>query len=114
MPLPEAEKERVGAVLDRYCDEKIPAQIRHQVRLTYRFDGNAIVLYEERPRFDHPSEWIELNVAKFRYFVGRRDWVLFWRDRNSKWHRYDLVPPSQQFEDLLREVEADPTCIFWG
>ncbi len=114
MPLPESEKEWVTAVLDRYCDEKTPPHIRRQVCLKYRFDGNAVVLYEERPQFDRPSQRIELKVARFRYFVGRRDWVLYWRDRNSRWHRYELVPPSKHFQDLLREVDDDPTCIFWG
>jgi hypothetical protein len=40
-------------------------------------------------------------------------WTLYYADRNSKWHRYD-IEPSADFDDLLREVDEDPTAIFWG
>ena len=39
---------------------------------------------------------------------------LYWRDRNLKFHRYDHVDPNPDVESLLAEVDADPTCIFWG
>lgn len=41
-------------------------------------------------------------------------WSLFWRDRNGRFHAYDLVAPTASIEDLLMEVERDPTAIFWG
>jgi len=40
--------------------------------------------------------------------------LLFWRDRNQKWHKYDLVEPSSDVLVLLDEIDRDPTCIFWG
>jgi len=52
-------------------------------------------------------------VARFRFFVGRQDWALYCRDRNGRVKPYDLVAPSRLFEDLLPEVDADPTVIFW-
>ncbi len=34
-------------------------------------------------------------------------------DRNGRWHRYDDLEPGPVGK-VLNEIEADPTCIFWG
>jgi hypothetical protein len=46
----------------------------------------------------------------------RRDgvWTLYWRDRNLRFHLYEEVEPTSSIEDLLGEIERDPTAIFWG
>jgi hypothetical protein len=41
-------------------------------------------------------------------------WSLFWRDRNVRFHAYDLVAPTVNIEELLGELDRDPTAIFWG
>jgi hypothetical protein len=41
-------------------------------------------------------------------------WSLYWRDRNLRFHEYDRVPATAGVEDLLAEVDRDPTAIFWG
>jgi hypothetical protein len=43
-----------------------------------------------------------------------RRWSLYWRDRNLRFHAYDLVSPTASIEELLAEVDRDPTAIFWG
>lgn len=114
MTLPAAVQADVEARLSQYCDRRIPAEIRDEVRLSFRIEGTSVVLFEERPAFGHRSRWIELPVAKFRYFTRLKEWRLFWRDRHSRWHNYDEIAPSESFRELLLEVDADPTCIFWG
>ena len=108
------EQQRVSGVLDMYCVKKWPPQFKDQVELQYRFDATSVILFEKRPAWDNPKESVELLVAKFRYFAGRGEWELYWRDRNSDWHQYDLLKPNKRFEVLLSEVDKDPTCIFWG
>jgi hypothetical protein len=39
---------------------------------------------------------------------------MYWRDRNRRFYLYDLVDSSGSVEDLLAEIERDPTSIFWG
>ena len=29
-------------------------------------------------------------------------------------HLYDQLAPSHRVDDLLTELDRDPTCIFWG
>lgn len=70
---------------------------------------------ECRPHWRDPNQpWTRLEVARLRYTQKRREWALFWRDRNLKFHLYDLVDPTPNVDELLAEVDADPTCIFWG
>jgi hypothetical protein len=40
-------------------------------------------------------------------------WTLYWSDRNSRWHVFDLITPGA-IGKILREVERDQTNIFWG
>jgi Protein of unknown function (DUF3024) len=39
---------------------------------------------------------------------------LYWRDRNLRFHLYDLLAPTHRVDDLLTELDRDPTCSFWG
>jgi hypothetical protein len=34
--------------------------------------------------------------------------------RNLRFHIYDLLAPSNRVDDLLTELDRDPTHIFWG
>ena len=54
------------------------------------------------------------RFARLRYTKTRREWALYWRDRNLKFHLYDLAEPTASVETLLDEVDRDPTSIFWG
>jgi hypothetical protein len=43
-----------------------------------------------------------------------KQWTLYCMDRNSRWHLYDLIEPSADFDDMLIALDRDPTGIFWG
>jgi len=114
MGLPALIKEQVENTLLRYCEARIPAHVRDRVRLSFKFRGNSVTLFEQRPAFHKPGEWVDINVAQFRYDPESKKWTLYWRDRNSRWHKYDQLVPNEDFDVLLHEVERDPTGIFWG
>ena len=40
--------------------------------------------------------------------------TLYRRDRDLRFHVYKQLPPSAHVDDLLTEVDSDPTCQFWG
>ncbi|MFF0314247.1 DUF3024 domain-containing protein [Micromonospora sp. NPDC005252] len=60
------------------------------------------------------SEWTRLPVAHLRYTKNTGTWTLYYRDRNLRFHRYDLAPPTSNMAELLDELDRDPTAIFWG
>lgn len=54
------------------------------------------------------------GVARLRYTATRRDWTLYWCDRNGRFRRYELLRPQPSIQRLMDEIDRDPTCIFWG
>jgi hypothetical protein len=97
-----------------FCRPSPDPAVRAKVRVDYRFDGPAVVLFESRPRLFNPAEWGEEPVAKFRYVASRQLWRLFCMHRDWKWHRYALLPESGSLAELVDEVRRDPSGIFWG
>lgn len=114
MALTEIQKAQVDKLLTAYCAKRVPAPVRPKIRVGYRIDGTAVILYEERPAFQPPHAWQEMVVAKFMYVGTRREWRLYCQHRDLKWHVYQALPVSSSFAKLLDEVDADPTGIFWG
>ena len=48
------------------------------------------------------------------YTKSSKTWTLYWRDRNSRFHRYDPIEPSANVGALIDEIDYDPTGIFCG
>ena len=114
MALTDLQKARLDRLLAPYCAKRVRPAAQSKVRVGYRIESNAVILYEERPAFRAPHEWREFVVAKFTYVGSQRRWRLFCRHRDLRWHTYQLLPAASSFSRLLDEVDADPTGIFWG
>lgn len=112
MALPELDVARVR----RWCAARVPEHARHEVRVECELAPRHLTIVERRPpwRADLGPGWTTLPVARLRYTAADATWTLCWRDRNLRFHAYDQLPPSPHVEDLLAEVDRDPTAIFWG
>ena len=55
-----------------------------------------------------------LSDSRLHYTAADKSWTLYWRDCNLRFHRYKPLAPSHRVQDLLAELNRDPTCIFWG
>ena len=95
---------------------RIPVQARDQLRIELDVSDRHVTIQECRPpwNLEYSTEWTRLPVARIRYYMKRSEWSLYWVDRNSDFHEYELVAPSSDVNDLLAEIDADPTYIFWG
>ena len=114
MPLPEFTKKLIETKVTEYCDRKIPIHVRDQVKLIHKITGNKVTLIEARTFYCDPSIWTETPIAQFRFDNETKKWALYFLDRNSRWHLYDLIKPSADFEDMLKALDNDKTGIFWG
>ncbi len=114
MAIPEHTREVVERRLSVYCEERVPARVRDQIRLGFRFRGHTVTLFEERPTFQDPDRWIESVVAQFRMDKDTFEWRLYWANRNSKWFPHEGFTPTRDFEAALKEVDSNPHGIFWG
>jgi len=112
MPLPDLDVARV----QRWCAARVPERARHQVRVECDIAARHLTILERRApwREDFGPEWTSFPIARLRYTATTKTWTLYWRDRNLNFHRYDLLDPSPRIEDLLAELDRDPTAIFWG
>lgn len=114
MPLSEFTKKLVETKLTEYCERRIPIDIRHQVNLVFKIARDKVTLIETRPYHRDSSIWTENPVAQFRFENASNQWALHCMDRNSRWHLYDLIKPSADFDDMLKALDEDRTGIFWG
>jgi hypothetical protein len=53
-----------------------------------------------------------LLVARLRYTATDGLWILFWRDCDEHFHRYEPCPPSRSVQLLLEAIELDENGIF--
>lgn len=76
----------------------------------------GLIIQEARPPWDkkYGPEWIRTPFARLLFVQKRQEWTLYWADRNSKFHRYELAEATPHIGTLLAEIDADPTSIFWG
>jgi hypothetical protein len=94
----------------------VPEHARHQVRVECQIAPRHLTIVERRApwREDLGAEWTSVPIARLLYTVAEESWTLHWRDRNLRFHAYDQLAPSTRVENLLRELDRDPTRIFWG
>ncbi|ORB55085.1 hypothetical protein BST42_08935 [Mycolicibacterium rhodesiae] len=93
----------------------MPAHVLTQLRYETEVYRNAVTLVECRlVDLDRPDgEWFRIPFARLR-FTRSRGWELYWSDRNSRFHAYESLDPTDEVDVLLREISEDPTCIFFG
>ena len=104
------------AAARHYCEQHVPPDVVDQLRIELVQSRGAITIVERRPPWRENSgrEWSSRGVARLRYTAKSGVWTLYWKDRNDRWHRYELIEPTGDIRLLLDEIDHDPTCIFWG
>ena len=106
--IPDTDRARIS----EYCEEKIPDAMRDQVRIEATFRGDSVTLFECRAPWDPASpDWTRTKVARLRR--GATQWELDCADGRGKWYRFDPAP-NGTLDELLDEIDADTTGIFWG
>ncbi|MDQ5985090.1 MAG: hypothetical protein CSYNP_00794 [Syntrophus sp. SKADARSKE-3] len=114
MALSEFTRKLIETKLTEYCDKRFPKDIQDQIKLIFKIRGNNVTLIETRPFYRDPSIWTEVPVAQFRYDEPSHKWFLYYPDRNSRWHSYSGVIPTANLDVIFKEIDRDPTGIFWG
>ena len=114
MPIPSDVRADAEEALTAFCRLHSSAVVSDQLRYTFEFEANAVLLQAQRPGFMNPDEWTTVPVAKLRYSEARRTWSLYWSDANGRWHRLSSVPMANNIRILLQAIEADVSGVFWG
>ena len=101
--------------LRRWAATRVPFKVHEELRIEVEVSDRALTVVERRPPWkpDFGPDWTSNPVARLRYTKKRNEWSLYWVDRNGAFHEYDF-PPSPNIQDLIEEIDRDPTFIFWG
>jgi hypothetical protein len=114
MALPADVRDAAVAQVERFCEARVPEDMRSEVRLEHRVRGNAITIVERRPpwREDVGPEWSSTTVAQLRF--DGSVWTVHCADSSGHWWPHDLAAPARDVAPLLAAIDEDPTGIFWG
>lgn len=110
--MPELDVARVR----RWCAQRVPAHLRNEVRVECDVTPRHLTIVECRPpwRNEMGGARTRFPIARLRYTKATRLWSLCWHDRHLRCHLYDRLAPSPRIDELLHEIDRDPTAIFWG
>jgi hypothetical protein len=66
------------AKIRKYCQARVPAHLRHQVRVEAAVRGNSVTIFSCLPPW-HPNltEWSKVRVAQLRYTADTHNWSLY-------------------------------------
>ena len=103
----------------KWVDERnaaLPSRASGLVRYEIDVSSWVVTVVECRPPWPGGlgTDWTRFLICRVRYTKTSNEWSLLWRDRNLRFCVYDLARPTPHIEELIREVERDPTCVFWG
>ncbi len=107
------------ARVQRWIDARNTAlspRARDQIRYEIDVADRSITVLECRPpwRSDIGPEWTRFPICRFRYTKVRKQWTLYWRDRNLRFRVHELVDPTPHLDELIAFVENDHSGLFWG
>jgi len=114
MTFSELEKKRIEKIVGTFCDNRVPARARDQLKVGFRIEGQAIFIFESRPRWDKPSRWLDLDFAKITYVNSRRIWKLYWKRASGKWNQYKPHFESKDLGKLITTINEDQFGCFFG
>lgn len=101
---------RISAVLEGYIGLKVPADLRGEVRLTYRIRERTVTLSEERPDWSQRA-WISAEFVQFRF--EDHVWTVYVKPDGDEWTPVPAILPSSNFEEVLEQVEIDTHEVIW-
>lgn len=100
-------KKRIEKILDDYIDKKIPPHLKKDFQIHYKFRGDTVTLSQLRPGY--LERQVEYPIAQLRREGSL--WKVYWQDSKKKWHFVEDIPPNEDFEAQLMEI--DRNGIFW-
>ena len=103
--------ETMEAFLER---ERPPEHIRPKLDITYKIEGQSVVIYTLSPQWNNPTRTTESAVAKATFVKSKNQWKVFWLRANLKWDPYNPKPTVKTLKSFVKLVEEDKYGCFWG
>jgi len=78
MAFSDLELKRIEQAVGEFCRTRSPAHLKDKLRLEYAVKGHEVVIFERRPKWDNPKEWMESPAAKLKFIRSASKWRLYW------------------------------------
>jgi hypothetical protein len=105
----------ITAMMDAHiAAHRPPENIRPQLDLGWRHEGQSVYLFEIRPQWNNKSIIRQEDFAKATWVAAKKQWNVFWMRANGKWFRYEPLEWTGNLQRFLVEVEKDPHHCFKG
>ena len=99
--------------VERYCDERVPAESRDEMRFEHQVRGTSITIMERRAPWTGEGDRTSLAIAQLRHDPRRDTWSPYWQRHTGRWEPYGAAA-SNDVAPLLAEIDEDPDGVFWG
>lgn len=101
--------------LENFISRKRPPEhIREKLDITYKIEGQSIIIFEIRPQWNKPAIIQEYPVAKTTFVKTKNHWKVFWMRANLNWQSYTPEPLVKSIIEFTKLVEEDKHYCFWG
>jgi hypothetical protein len=111
----EFEKKRCAKAVVQWIESRRPPpHLRGEIDLTFRMERQSVEIVEVRPNWRDNSKRVEHAVAKATFNKSKRNWKVFWKRADLKWHSYEPNPEVETIEDFIALVEKDIHGCFFG
>ena len=114
MPFDNTQGRLIKEIVGWYCEQKVPDNLKDQVRVFYSIKGYTVTIVQSKPSFPGSRLWTEYPIARVKYDPRTLEWELYRRDLTGEWQRYADLKPTPHLQSLIDEIADDPVCVFWG
>ncbi|MBS1558836.1 MAG: DUF3024 domain-containing protein [Bacteroidetes bacterium] len=115
MPIDTLQVVEVIEVMENFLSRvRPPENIRPELDIGYRIDGQNIFIFEIRPKWKNPEIICEYEMAKTTFVKAKNHWKVFWMRSNLKWYSYTPKPTVKTVAEFVHLVEEDKHGCFWG
>ena len=92
-----------------------PEEIRAELDLEPRIEGQSLEVFERRPTWSGaPGETTQPPVANATVVRSRRHWRVYWQRADLRWHRYDPAAEVQTVQEFLDLLDEDAYACCFG
>ena len=114
MPLNDIILQKIKNEVGGLCSRRTPEKHQDKLRFEYEIVNQNVIIYEVRPAFYDPTEYIRMSFAKLTYVISKNVWKLYWQRASGKWLRYEASNPIVDLRGLVQEIDADIYGCFFG
>jgi len=114
MSFNDIELQRIKNEVGGLCSRRSPTHLKNKLRFEYEIEKQNVIIYEIRPIWNNPNEFIKSPPAKLTYVISQKIWKLYWQRANMKWVKYEPKGSAQDLSDLVQEIDNDNYACFFG